>query len=219
MAFEGLFGATIAPEVDILLDGRAIDIVDPDALEVLFTWLAKRGSDIAKRVRLQVGVIPEGLLGVTLAGILPALGSSHHPFVVERDHLAALRVIAPDDAEALAEELSLAVAEASGLSPLMRRLRDLLRERCADLVVDDAARALGLSTRTLQRSLKTEGTSFQDELRDARVDRAASLLRSTDDKLASIAARIGVNEGTLAELIRDRFGMTPAEYRRTSHQG
>ncbi len=51
------------------------------------------------------------------------------------------------------------------------------------------------------------------------VDRAASLLlRSTDDKLASIAARIGVNEGTLAELIRDRFGVTSAEYRRTLHQ-
>ena len=214
-AFEVMFNPNVRAKADLVLDARAVEGVDLEAATALFQWLSTRWKGIVERIRLQVGVIPEGLLGITLAGILPTLGSTHHPFVIERDSLTALRVVAPDDAERIAAELEELVAAATGVSPFMRRFAELLREQAAELTVEDAARALGVSTRTLQRSLQSASTSFQAELREARTDLAAMLLRSTDDKIAAVAARVGLTEGRLGELIRDRFAMSPAEYRRT----
>jgi AraC-like DNA-binding protein len=89
-----------------------------------------------------------------------------------------------------------------------------MRERHASLTVEDAARALRISTRSLQRMLKDNGTSFQQEIRTARFLKAEELVRSTDDKLSVIAGRVGITEGALTQLFREKVGCTPAEYRR-----
>lgn len=214
-AFEGLFGPKLDAMVDVVLDARFIEAVDPEALAALVKWLADQREAITKRVRMQIGVIPDGILGVTLAGILPAIGKRFHPVEIERDALTALRMLTTEDeAREVSETLEAALAEAMGTSSTLRRLRALARERCKDLVLEDAARALGLSTRTLQRTLRAEKSSFQDELKAARLERAKELVETTDEKVVTIAARIGVSETTLTELFRDRFGTTPAEHRR-----
>lgn len=56
---------------------------------------------------------------------------------------------------------------------------------------DVLARRLGLSVRSMQRRLRDRGTSFEQELRRARVRRAQRLLAETDLKLAGVALDTG----------------------------
>jgi AraC-like DNA-binding protein len=211
--YEALWSKALAERVDVILDARRTEGVDPDALATIVSWVLENRERIAKRIRVQIGVIPSGVHGITLAGILPALGETH-AFRVERESIEAFRALAGADGDRLSEEVDALVREASGVSPELAALRDLVRERHASLTVEEAARALKSSTRSLQRILQTHGTSFQDEVRSARFERASELLRSTDDKVTTIAARVGITEGALTQLFRERTGSTPTEFRK-----
>ncbi|MBK7398051.1 MAG: helix-turn-helix transcriptional regulator [Myxococcales bacterium] len=208
--YAALWSPSMAEEVDVLLDGRRIERIDPDALGVLLAWLGERRAATVRKVRQQVGVIAEGLMGITLSGILPTVGETH-PFRVVTDLHEAHRRLGGDPA--LADEIECYVDQAIGTSIEVRRLRDLLRGQHVSIGVDDAARALNLSTRSLQRALNGAGTSFQRELRDARFAEASSLLVATSDKVATVAARVGITESALTQMFRDRTGKTPAEFR------
>jgi AraC-like DNA-binding protein len=211
-----VFGAfrhpSVAARFDLVLDGRAIEGVDPDALQALIAWLDACKSELAARVRVQYGVIADTLAGVTLAGILPVLGDTH-AFRVVRDPRDAFRDLSPTG-EAVADEVDAAVAVARGAPRELRELRDLLHARAGGATIQSAARALGVSVRTLQRLLREKGTTFRDEVRDARFDAARELLVHGDDKVAAIARRVGLSENALARLVRDRTGATPAELRK-----
>ena len=84
------------------------------------------------------------------------------------------------------------------------------------LSVRDAARAVGVSERTLQRTTRAVlGTSPVRFVQDLRVEQATHLLRSTDHSIEAIARRVGYeNANTLRILLRDRTGSTARQYRR-----
>jgi AraC-like DNA-binding protein len=130
------------------------------------------------------------------------------------DPYAAYRSLAGDGGDALCREVQTLVDEASRVPVLLRDLRALLRRehRTTDLAA--AALALGKSTRTLQRVLGEHGTSFQGELREARFVEACAALGGTEEKVAAVASRLGITEGSLTQLLRERTGHTPSEYRR-----
>jgi len=212
-AFGGLFSSRLQPQVDVILDARRVESVAPDSLATLVKWTFENRELIAKKVRLQIGVIPRGIAGITLAGILPTLGKTH-PFRVEHESLDAFRVLGGPKAADLCAEIESIVEDVSGVPSELGALRNLIRDRHASLTVEDAARALSVSTRSLQRLLKTHSTSFVEELRSARLAEASELLRSSDDKISVIASRVGITEGALTQLFRDKLNCTPAEYRK-----
>lgn len=212
-AFEGVWAKTMSGRVDIVMDATRVERIDAGALATLIEWAMKWRDTVRRVVRQQIGVIRDGLPGIVLSGVLPAVGETH-PFRVMRDALEAYRVLDAQGGEARWREVDAIVESVRGLPPDVRALRELLRTRCADLVLADAARTLGLSTRSLQRTLAAHGTSFQQELREARFARAHELLTTTDDKVAAIAHAVGVTETALAQLIRERAGCTPTELRR-----
>ena len=87
-------------------------------------------------------------------------------------------------------------------------------ERTPGLAVDEAAKALGLTGRTLQRRLQAEGTTFLAESRKATVRRAKHLLSTTDDKVADIARAVGCATAQhFTELFRTETGVPPAAWR------
>jgi len=212
-AFGGLFSSRLQPQVDVILDARRVESVAPDSLATLVKWTFENRELIAKKVRLQIGVIPRGIAGITLAGILPTLGKTH-PFRVEHESLDAFRVLGGPKAADLCAEIESIVEDVSGVPSELGALRNLIRDRHASLTVEDAARALSVSTRSLQRLLKTHSTSFVEELRSARLAEASELLRSSDDKISVIPSRVGITEGALTQLFRDKLNCTPAEYRK-----
>jgi AraC-like DNA-binding protein len=76
------------------------------------------------------------------------------------------------------------------------------------------ARAMGMSTRTLQRRLEGEGTSFESVLNDARRDLALQHLVNPSVSSNEIAGLVGfVEPSPFFRAFRRWFGCTPKEWR------
>ncbi len=90
--------------------------------------------------------------------------------------------------------------------------------RCAadGIGVDDVAREVALSRSALERRMKTMiGRSPGEELIRIRFSQVERLLAQTDLTLDAIAERAGFKHPQyMAEAFRNRFGVTPGEYRK-----
>lgn len=100
--------------------------------------------------------------------------------------------------------------------PLVAAFERWAREHLDEPVsVVDAARSLGVSERTLQRTVRRVlGTSPVRFVQDLRVEQASHLLRTTDLSLESIAGKVGYEHAnTLRILLRERTGSTAGALR------
>jgi transcriptional regulator GlxA family with amidase domain len=84
--------------------------------------------------------------------------------------------------------------------------------------LDDAAAAAGSSKRTLARRMQAVlGKSPLSYFQDLRVERAVHLLKTTDESVDEIAARVGYADGvTLRTLLRRRLGRGVRDIRRSA---
>lgn len=95
--------------------------------------------------------------------------------------------------------------------PAVTAFERWVRGRLAEpMSIPDAARALGMSERTLQRATQRAlGTSPLRFVQDLRVEQAAHLLRTTGLSLEAISRQVGYEHAnTLRALLRDRTGRT-----------
>jgi transcriptional regulator GlxA family with amidase domain len=100
--------------------------------------------------------------------------------------------------------------------PTVAAFERWIREHLAETFsLPEAAKAIGVSERTLQRSVqRTIGTSPIRFVQDLRVERAAHLLRTTDLSLETISRKVGYEHpNTLRVLLRERTGKTTAALR------
>jgi len=91
-----------------------------------------------------------------------------------------------------------------------------IREHLAETIsLSDAAKAISVSERTLQRSVqRTMGTSPIRFVQDLRIQRASHLLRTTDLSLETISRKVGYEHpNTLRALLRKRTGKTTSALR------
>lgn len=78
----------------------------------------------------------------------------------------------------------------------------------------DAARHLGISSRTLHRRLEEHGRVFREVLDSLRRDRAEQYLRKPQPSLAEVAFMLGYTEQSAFQHAFKRWtGMTPGDYR------
>jgi transcriptional regulator GlxA family with amidase domain len=92
------------------------------------------------------------------------------------------------------------------------------RARLAQPVsIPDAAKAIGVSNRTLQRCVqRAAGTSPIRFVQDLRIEQASHLLRTTELSLETIARKVGYEHpNTLRVLLRERTGKTTKALRGT----
>ena len=95
--------------------------------------------------------------------------------------------------------------------PAVAAFERWVRDRLAEPIsIPEAARAMGMSERTLQRATqRVLGTSPVRFVQDIRVEQAAHLLRTTDSSLEVISRQVGYEHpNTLRVLLRDRTGQT-----------
>jgi transcriptional regulator GlxA family with amidase domain len=95
--------------------------------------------------------------------------------------------------------------------PAVATFERWVRDRLAEPIsIPEAARAMGVSERTLQRATqRVLGTSPVRFVQDMRVEQAAHLLRSTDLSLEAISRQVGYEHAnTLRILLRERTGQT-----------
>jgi transcriptional regulator GlxA family with amidase domain len=99
-----------------------------------------------------------------------------------------------------------------------RVLKAVQAEPSRRFTVRDLAKLAGASRASFVRLfLVATGESPQRWLRARRLEQAAHLLISGDERLADIAARVGyVSEFALSRAFKRRYGLSPAVYRRQS---
>jgi transcriptional regulator GlxA family with amidase domain len=103
--------------------------------------------------------------------------------------------------------------------PLVERFEHWARTRLAHgFSLDQAARAVGASKRTLARRLEAVlGKSPLSYFQSLRVERAVHLLKTGDESVDEIAARVGYADGvTLRTLLRRHLGYGVREIRRAN---
>lgn len=98
---------------------------------------------------------------------------------------------------------------------LIDRLRTYLRsQRAAAPEMGAAARALGLSTRTLRRRLAAARQSFRGLTQELQGERACTMLRNPDFTLQEVASALGfANTAAFHRAFRRWTGATACEYR------
>lgn len=100
--------------------------------------------------------------------------------------------------------------------PLVSAFERWVRARLDQPIsISEAAHALGVSERTLQRTVqRTLGTSPVRFVQDVRVEQASHLLRTTELSLESIARKVGYEHAnTLRVLLRRLTGRTVGTFR------
>ena len=100
--------------------------------------------------------------------------------------------------------------------PIVAAFEHWARERLAQPInIPHAAKSIGVSERTLQRSVqRILGTSPVRFIQDLRVERASHLLRTTGMSLETIARKVGYQHpNTLRVLLRKRTGKTTTTLR------
>jgi transcriptional regulator GlxA family with amidase domain len=101
-------------------------------------------------------------------------------------------------------------------NPLVQKFERWARDRlAAGFSLEEAARAVGASKRTLARRMNDVlGKSPLSYFQDLRIERAVHLLRTSSDSVESIAAAVGYADGVaLRNLLRRKLGRGVREIR------
>ena len=193
-----------------LVDTSRLDAGDPRAFAVLAKYLRTNFDTFRTRVTRLALVRPAGLLGATVAGFFQVEHAPYPVRVFDALAPAAAWLRATDVATALAA----AIDGASRTTPGLVALRRWLDGHLADAHLARAAKAVGRATRSLQRDLRTAGTTFHAEVDAARVRLAKRLLADTASPITEIAYDIGcASPQHFSALFRRVVGVPPSVWR------
>lgn len=215
--------ALLAPQAEArtsLLDLRRMEHLEPAVWTAFAANVASRQARYAELVRgCALLVRPDDWHVRTLAEGFPRLLRDALSCRLCTEPAEALDWLGWPAAPAFFMELERLNEQAWARPSKLQALRAHLA-KVGGVTLPQAARALGLSPRTLQRQLQAERTTFQGELHLARVLRAQELLRDTDDKVHAIAADLGyARPQHFTAVFRRLTGQTPGAWRARQRKG
>ena len=214
MHTEGNMGALVIEEHADL--GTARDVV--------LLWLivgiwqigqALTGKSLGGRVEIAAPAPPYyDRFATVLAGAVQ-FNRPEHRLIFDTSVLELPLVLRDPAAEKLARQQCERELDSLGYA---QRTAAAVRRVLADrfLTVDEVARQLGQSQRTLKRRLAAEGTTYSQILDDERRERALLLIHAQDLSLDQIAERAGYTDlANFTRAFRRWTGMTPAAFRKS----
>lgn len=205
--------ARIPPHAS-LVDLRRVVHVDEAAITVL-AEVMKQTAKINAQITIRGAVVrPPGVSGMMIAGFWHVVDSGY-PTRVFAEPAAALRWLGHPRHRVTADlEVCERLREECARSDLADRLREHL-DGGASTTIEDAARWLGVSPRSLQRGLHEDSTSFRAEVGAARTRAAIRLLRDDELSIKAVAVRVGMaSTSAFAAWFRRRTGVSPSAWRR-----
>jgi len=203
----------IAPARRAITDLREVERADPDMLLGFAAAARARVGNWAGGLQRQALIVPPGLSGMMMSGVLPMAGVEH-ALHISHDLASALAFVDHPLASASHAAVTAIATATRGPSALIARVRAHLGADLEGASIDSCATALGMSTRTLQRELHRLATSFSDELRHVRIATAEALLVHTDLKIDTIALHVGLgNASRMSALLRRIMNLTAGELR------
>lgn len=196
-----------------LVDLRGVEGVDPHAYQPAADFF--RAHDLAARTHVtrQAIVRPAGFAGALVAGFREVVATPYaaRVFADAAEALAWLGRPAPADELAWLDALYDTVR---GSGVLLASLREVLLRDLTAVSLAEAAAALRLSARTLQRRLSDAETTFQAEVDAARVAAAQALLLRDGAKVTAVAVEVGcASSQHFSTLFRRVTGLSPSDWR------
>jgi AraC-like DNA-binding protein len=196
-------------------------IIDCSGLQTLSAASFSLISDFLRKVPIaapavgRVAIVrPTGVAGAAVTGLFYEFVKPAFDGALFTDLGGAFGWLGRADGLAAQTTVQDMLEQVRGNPPLLRLLRAHLAQNLASATLEDSARSLGHSGRSLQRRLKELGTHFRAELHRSRVCAAESLLIDTDIKLEEIARAVGCSSPSqLSVLFRVVTGETPSDFR------
>lgn len=88
------------------------------------------------------------------------------------------------------------------------------------LALDDVARDIATSRRSLQRAFESEGITFREAVSVARMRRARALLAQGGIPIYAVADRVGYrSKAEFTKAFKRHTGQTPSQYVRSARDG
>ena len=202
-----------------IIDASRIAGVDPAAFRAAGWYLEHHHEDLTAQLLGVALIRATGVEGAAIAGAFEVLRRPYpvRVFATAAEGYAWLTTEHEDPswpADA-ARVLADAHGQASNTPRLIGELRVLVERNLVGLAIGEAAKRLGVSERTLQRKLGEHGTTYQDEVADARLRTAKQLLATTDTPITNIALNVGfASLQHFSALFHKRESMSPSDYRR-----
>jgi AraC-like DNA-binding protein len=197
----------------VLFDASRVEALDTPALDLLLRFFAKRAASYSRTITRVAVARGGGATGAVFAGY-PKVIALSCPSQSFDDTEAALTWLGAD-APARAALMG-AASTLSSEDALTSRLRALLEEKPATALAE-AARALGLSARSLQRELSDNHTTYRLESDRARMSIAARRLKASDASIGDIALDVGfASLQSFSDWFRAQAGESPSSYRAKS---
>ena len=183
------------------------------AFALLERYMSRHAEALAKQVRRLALVRPSGLEGAIVAGAYEVLPRPYAVGVFGGVE-PALEWLEIADRTNIARAIADVHASASSTPALIGSLRSWLDAHLANPVIADAATALALSERSLQRKLQEHDATFQEEVAEARVRAAKRLLTGGTSSLTAIALEVGcASPQHFSALFRRLTGESPSAWR------
>ncbi|MFO0556165.1 MAG: helix-turn-helix transcriptional regulator [Polyangiaceae bacterium] len=196
-----------------LFDASGLDGLDASGFSVMLDYFTSFSAVHAELVTKVAIVHGAGLAGATVAGFAQVVGL-RAPARLFSSRADALAWLVGDD-PCIASSLDALARSLVTEDALVARLRGCLAANLKQASLSQTARALGVSVRTLQRSLQDAGTTFQAEHTHARLSAAKRLLIETDQKLAAIGHAVGcATPQQFSEWFRKHTAASPSAWRR-----
>lgn len=182
-------------------------------MEAVFAHMPQISRLFAPLVRRQAGVAARNFARPYWKALNLAVGTPWETEVFDANTPALAWLGAAPD---VAAEIGLLVDDLMQPKDPVRGLRAALRlDPAANL--PGAARALGMSARSLQRALTAAGETFAALRTRVRLERAKELLLDRDGKIEGVARGVGFASTThFAAWFRRLHGATPSQFRERS---
>jgi AraC-like DNA-binding protein len=199
------------PQHVALVDVRDLEAALSPSFEALARYFFQHADALAACVSRSVIVKGQGMAAAIAAGFMMTVPPTFKATLAD-DLETGLAELGFDRRFGAAIDAAKNEARATpGLVRSVQRWLDGHREG----TVEEAAAALAVAPRTLQRRLTEANTSFAEEVRRARVRAAKRLLAETDLPITTIALEVGCSSPQhLSTLFKQYEGVTPSEFRR-----
>lgn len=193
-----------------LVDIRALEAVDLLAFERLLAYLHKRRDVWSPNVSRQVVLHAGGYAQAFVVGMFEFLRPGHQVLFFDEPR-GAFEAIGASD---VFEELESVRQELLNIPEIVRRVQSALEAMPGKVTAAGVARALGMSTRSLQRRLNDAKSSLRIERQRRLLRQCERMLESTELDLDAIARQVGASSSShLIALFRAHHGMTPGAFR------
>jgi len=206
------------PRHRALVDATRLESAEVSAFAALERYVQGNHAKLGRKVSRLAIAHSGGMPGAIVAGFYRVL---RPPYPVQhfRDAEAGFRWLDEDEPAALAGALDGAIAEERGQGPVVGALSALLAAR-PRLSIQQAARALAVSARTLQRRLAGAGTSFSTVQAEVRLRQTMLRLEQTTDSLTAIAVDVGfASLQHMSAAFKKATGQSPSVFRAQNHAG